>query len=115
MRFRIGGGGGSPVPGQEAAGSFSSSLLAPSLAGTFEEGRPDGQQVSGTSPAAVSLHYMRIVRAMFLDAPVGEVSVRPHRSYQILLGAFSVALLLFGVWWTPIVDWSQASLTFLRG
>jgi NADH:ubiquinone oxidoreductase subunit 2 (subunit N) len=75
--------------------------------------------IIGAINSAVSLYYyMRIVRAMFLDASVatvGEVSIRPHRSYQILLGAFSVALVLFGVWWNPIVSWSQSSLTFLRG
>ena len=26
-----------------------------------------------------------------------------------------VALLLFGVWWNPLVAWSQQSLIFLRG
>jgi len=72
--------------------------------------------VIGALNSAVSLYfYMRIARAMFLEAPVGEVTVRPHVGYQIMLGAFSVALLLFGVWWTPIIDWSQQSLTFLRG
>jgi NADH-quinone oxidoreductase subunit N len=64
--------------------------------------------VIGALNSAVSLYYyMRIVRAMFLDAPVGEVTVRPHLGYQIMLGAFSVALLLFGVWWNPL--WRGAS------
>jgi NADH-quinone oxidoreductase subunit N len=72
--------------------------------------------VIGALNSAVSLYYyMRVVRAMFLDAPVGQVTVRPHLSYQLMLGAFSVALLLFGVWWNPLVAWSQQSLIFLRG
>jgi NADH-quinone oxidoreductase subunit N len=72
--------------------------------------------VIGALNSAVSLYYyMRIARAMFLDAPVGEVTVRPHRSYQIMLGVFSVALVLFGIWWNPIVQWSQQSLAMLRG
>jgi NADH-quinone oxidoreductase subunit N len=72
--------------------------------------------VIGALNSAVSLYYyMRIVRAMFLEAPVGEVTVRPHLGYQIMLGAFSAALLLFGVWWNPLVDWTQQSLVFLRG
>jgi len=58
---------------------------------------------------------MRVARAMFLDAPVGEVTVRPHFGYQLMLGAFSVALVLFGLWWNPIVQWSQQSLAMLRG
>ncbi len=72
--------------------------------------------VIGALNSAVSLYYyMRVARAMFLEAPVGEVTVRPHLGYQIMLGAFSAALLLFGVWWSPLVDWTQQSLVFLRG
>ena len=72
--------------------------------------------VIGALNSAVSLYYyMRIVRAMFLEAPVGDVTVRPHLGYQLMLGAFSAALLLFGVWWNPLVDWTQQSLVFLRG
>ena len=72
--------------------------------------------VVGALNSAVSLYYyMRIARAMFLEAPVGEVAVRPHLGYQIMLGVFSAALLLFGVWWNPLVDWTQQSLVFLRG
>jgi NADH-quinone oxidoreductase subunit N len=64
---------------------------------------------------AVSLYYYpRIVRAMFIDEPEGERTVRPKVSYQIMLGAFSAALLLFGIWWTPIIEWTQSSLTFLQ-
>jgi NADH-quinone oxidoreductase subunit N len=65
---------------------------------------------------AVSLYYyVRIVRAMFIDEPQGDLVVRPKIGYQIMLGAFSAALILFGVWWTPIVDWTSRSLVFLRG
>jgi NADH-quinone oxidoreductase subunit N len=62
---------------------------------------------------AVSLYYyVRIVRAMFIEPPSGELTVRAPVGYQIMLSAFSAALLLFGVWWTPIVAWTQSSLTF---
>ena len=66
---------------------------------------------------AVSLYYyVRIVRAMFIDEPVGDVVVRPRVGYQGMLGAFSAALILFGIWWTPIIDWTQKSLLFcLKG
>jgi hypothetical protein len=33
-----------------------------------------------------------------------------------MLGAFSAALILFGIWWTPIIGWTQTSLMFcLKG
>jgi len=40
--------------------------------------------------------------------------VRPKVTYQIMLGAFSAALLLFGIWWTPLIEWTQWSLVFLQ-
>lgn len=71
--------------------------------------------VVGALNSAVSLYYYaRIVRAMFLEQPVGDVTVKPHIGQQVMLGAFSVALVLFGVWWNPLVEWTQHSLTFLN-
>lgn len=65
---------------------------------------------------AVSLYYYaRIIKAMFLDAPYVETPVEPKVGYQLLLGGFSAAVLVFGIWWAPIVDWSARSLTMLRG
>jgi NADH-quinone oxidoreductase subunit N len=65
---------------------------------------------------AVSLYYYaRIIKAMFMDAPYVEGGVEPRVGYQLMLGAFSAAILVFGIWWAPIVDWSQRSLTMLRG
>jgi len=64
---------------------------------------------------AVSLYYyVRIIRAMFIEEPKGDIVVRPKLTYQIMLGAFSAALLLFGVWWNPLIAWTQASLQMLQ-
>jgi NADH-quinone oxidoreductase subunit N len=64
---------------------------------------------------AVSLYYYaRIIKAMFLDAPYVEGRVTPPVGYQLMLGAFSVAILVLGVWWTPFVRWSEASLQMFR-
>lgn len=67
---------------------------------------------------AVSLYYyVRIVRAMFIDPPaVAEPKPFPVRpGYGLMLGGFSVAILVFGVWWTPMVEWTRASLALFRG
>jgi NADH-quinone oxidoreductase subunit N len=70
--------------------------------------------VIGALNTAVALYYyVRIIRAMFIEAPSGELLVRPKASYQVMLGAFSAALLLFGIWWNPIVDWTTWSLSFM--
>ncbi|HYG70600.1 MAG TPA: NADH-quinone oxidoreductase subunit N, partial [Anaeromyxobacteraceae bacterium] len=67
---------------------------------------------------AISLYfYVRIIRAMFIDPPF-EAQPAPLRAaagYNVLLGAFSVLILVFGVWWAPMVDWTGASLALFRG
>jgi len=72
----------------------------------------------GALNTAVSLYYyVRIVRAMFIDPAYAE-SPPPLRAgvgYQLMLGGFSAAILVFGVWWTPFVAWSAASLQMFRG
>jgi NADH-quinone oxidoreductase subunit N len=71
--------------------------------------------VVGALNTAVSLYYYaRIIRAMFIDAPEGRVVVEPKVGYQVMLGAFSTAILVFGIWWAPLVDWSQRSLSIFR-
>jgi len=67
---------------------------------------------------AVSLYYyMRIVRAMFIDPPYLEhpAPIHARAGYQAVLAGASAFMLLFGVWWTPIVDWAGASLQLFRG
>jgi len=71
----------------------------------------------GALNTAVSLYYYaRIIRAMFLDPPYEEAAaVRASVGSQVLLGAFSAFILVFGVWWNPIVNWSARSLELFRG
>jgi NADH-quinone oxidoreductase subunit N len=72
----------------------------------------------GALNTAVSLYYyVRIVRAMFIDLPYAPdpVPVRARAGYQIMLGAFSVAILVFGLWWDPMERWTAASLQLFRG
>jgi NADH-quinone oxidoreductase subunit N len=67
---------------------------------------------------AISLYfYMRIVRAMFIDPPYLEhpAPIRARAGYQLLLAGASAFVLLFGIWWTPIVDWAGSSLQLFRG
>jgi NADH-quinone oxidoreductase subunit N len=66
---------------------------------------------------AVSLfYYVRIVRAMFIDVPYAEPKPMPAKpGYQLMLGAFSVLILVFGIWWAPMIEWTRASLALFRG
>ena len=69
--------------------------------------------IAALNTAVALYYYVRIIRAMFIEPPSGELVVRPKVSYQVMLGAFSAALLLFGIWWNPIVDWTRWSLAFM--
>jgi NADH-quinone oxidoreductase subunit N len=60
-------------------------------------------------------YYARILRAMFLEAPLDETRVESPASYQFLLTGFAGAVVLFGLWWTPMIDWTGASLQIFRG
>ncbi len=72
--------------------------------------------IVGALNTAVSLYYYaRIIRAMFLEAPFTDEPVRSPVGYQVMLGAFSAAILVFGLWWTPMIDWTTRSLAFFRG
>ncbi|HSD18664.1 MAG TPA: NADH-quinone oxidoreductase subunit N [Anaeromyxobacter sp.] len=72
----------------------------------------------GALNTAVSLfYYVRVVRAMFIDVPYAEEApiFRARPGYSLLLGGFSAAILVFGIWWSPMIRWTEASLQLFRG
>jgi NADH-quinone oxidoreductase subunit N len=73
--------------------------------------------VGALNTAIALYYYVRIVRAMFIDAPYVEnpAPIRPRVGYQVLLAGAAAAILVFGVWWTPMIDWTAASLQLFRG
>ncbi len=69
--------------------------------------------VVGVLNSVVSLYYyMRILKAMFLDSePTGErISGHPALSGTILL--LMIPVLLFGVYWSPLMNLVRSSLEF---
>jgi len=65
---------------------------------------------------AVSLfYYARVLRAMFLESPLDDTRLESPFSYRLLLSGFAVAVVVFGIWWTPMIDWTRASLPMFRG
>jgi NADH-quinone oxidoreductase subunit N len=72
----------------------------------------------GALNTAVSLYYyVRIIRAMFIDPPYvsDPAPIAPKPGYTLLLGGFCAAILVFGLWWSPMIEWTQASLQLFRG
>jgi NADH-quinone oxidoreductase subunit N len=67
---------------------------------------------------AVSLYYYaRIIRAMFLDAPlVADPSpLRPALGYQLIAGGFAALVIVLGVVPQPVIAWSQHAMELLGG
>jgi NADH-quinone oxidoreductase subunit N len=73
--------------------------------------------VGALNTAVALYYYVRIVRAMFIDVAYAEhpPAIKPRVGYQVMLGAFSAAILVFGIWWTPVIQWTEASLQLFRG
>jgi NADH-quinone oxidoreductase subunit N len=70
--------------------------------------------VVGALNTAVALYYYaRVIRAMFLETGA-ETRIEARLGQNLMLGAFSALVLVFGIWWAPMVDWSARSLEMLR-
>lgn len=69
--------------------------------------------VLGVLNSVVSLYYyMRIMKAMFLDGePTGE-TVSDHPALATTILALMMPVLLFGVYWSPLMNLVQSSLEF---
>ncbi len=74
--------------------------------------------IIGAINSAISLYYyVRVIRAMFIDLPYAEPRQAPATPlmYNLLLSASAVAVLVFGLWWSPMIDWTSASLQIFKG
>ncbi|MCM2334019.1 MAG: NADH-quinone oxidoreductase subunit N [Anaeromyxobacteraceae bacterium] len=74
--------------------------------------------IIGALNSAVSLYYYaRVIRAMFIDAPyqAHPEPIKASPVYNVLLGAGATAVLVFGLWWTPVIDWTARSLQMFKG
>ena len=73
--------------------------------------------VVGILNSVVSLYYyVRIVKTMFLDAPLGtegQVTLDPHNGS--LLAVLSVVTVILGLYWTPVFEFADRSTRFFLG
>jgi NADH-quinone oxidoreductase subunit N len=55
-------------------------------------------------------YYLRVVKAMYFDAPAGDLpEPRSDRPLRILLGVNALSLLVLGLAWNPLMAWCQAA------
>jgi NADH-quinone oxidoreductase subunit N len=72
--------------------------------------------VAGLNSVVALYYYARLIRTMYLDLPMdGDpvMSVDVHNS--LLVGVLVLGTIVFGVYWTPVADLAQRSITFLGG
>src|SRR3954447_7421216 len=66
--------------------------------------------VIGVLNSAVSLfYYAKIIKAMYLDEAIDTAPLVVPRLYTGLLVALAVPLLVFGVYWGPLVRWAASA------
>lgn len=73
--------------------------------------------VVGIFNSVISLYYyVRIIKAMFLDAPLGtegEVTLDPHNGS--LLALLTAATVVLGLYWGPLLAFTNRSARFFLG
>ncbi len=53
-------------------------------------------------------YYLRVIKVMYFDEPVGElVAPRSDRVAPAVFGVNALALLVLGIFWSPIMAWCQ--------
>ena len=55
-----------------------------------------------------AFYYLRVIKVMYFDEPVGEqVAPRNDPVLRVVFGVNALALLAFGLFWSPIMAWCQ--------
>jgi NADH-quinone oxidoreductase subunit N len=54
-----------------------------------------------------AFYYLRVVKVMYFDEPVGDLAPRNDRPLQIAFGVNALALLALGIFWNPLMTWCQ--------
>ena len=57
-----------------------------------------------------AFYYLRVIKVMYFDEPVGEPVVpRDDRTLRLVFGVNALGLLVLGVFWNPMMAWCQAA------
>ena len=54
-----------------------------------------------------AFYYLRVVKVMYFDEPVGELVPRDDGPLQVAFGVNALALLVLGIFWNPLMSWCQ--------
>jgi NADH-quinone oxidoreductase subunit N len=56
-------------------------------------------------------YYLRVVKLMYMDAPVGEITLDPRADARWLLSGTAIATLVLGILPGPLLDLCQRAIT----
>ena len=59
-----------------------------------------------------AFYYLRVIKVMYFDEPVGEpVLPRDDRLLRLVFAVNALGLLVLGMFWNPLMAWCQAAFT----
>ncbi len=59
-----------------------------------------------------AFYYLRVIKVMYFDEPVGEpVLPRDDRLLRLVFAVNALGLLVLGMFWSPLMAWCQAAFT----
>jgi NADH-quinone oxidoreductase subunit N len=57
-----------------------------------------------------AFYYLRVIKFMYFDEPVGEPVVpRDDRTLRLVFGVNALGLLVLGMFWSPLMAWCQSA------
>ena len=68
--------------------------------------------IGGLNSVISLYYYFNVVRVMFLKGERKETLVQPPEIMSGVLLATAIPTILFGIYWTPVIDWVKGSLNF---
>ena len=60
-----------------------------------------------------AFYYLRVVKVMYFDEPVGDSPPRNDRPLRVAFGVNALALLVLGIFWNPLMAWCQQAFAGL--
>jgi NADH-quinone oxidoreductase subunit N len=68
--------------------------------------------VGGINSVVSLYYYFRVVKVMFLEGERKDTILQPPTVMAGMLLATAIPTVILGIYWTPVADWIQSSLTF---
>ena len=68
--------------------------------------------VGGINSVISLYYYIRVVKVMFLEGERKDMILHPPTIMGVMLLATAIPTVILGIYWTPVADWVQNSLSF---